>query len=332
MTTAIHKPVQTGLKIGYYKPRPAIWSTIARDINATTPHEALSQAGLDWQVSKIGLLTHDARGEFNDLAVPHHSAIVRNDTHKTLGVVGSSYEIIQNLTPVEMLFDLTRQRELKFEIAGSMAEGAFVYLFARIPHNIKVGDDNLKFYMVLHWSHTGSHALACYFRITDENTNIIYNVSLPGYKALKDDYRFKHTKNSDRRIRELVDVYEHGTEFREEASRILNTMAATAWDVDMMNGFLEDLFPVADTERAETQRDGQRQEIMSVFSSDGSSIGGTAFGALKAVTYWVDTTKKSKTFGKNVTKNTENELTSALFDAKATLKQKAFVLLKKKVS
>ncbi|MDT3401224.1 hypothetical protein QE417_000296 [Mucilaginibacter terrae] len=70
-----------------------------------TSAEAIRFAGLDYEVIKSPLFTHERDQTIGDsgemvegglIPVPHHYATVRTDNNAVLGVVGKDYEIVQN--------------------------------------------------------------------------------------------------------------------------------------------------------------------------------------------------------------------------------------------
>lgn len=58
--------------------------------NPATAEEAITAAGLDYEVKLTRLVT------VNDILVPDRRAVVRQDSKEVLGVVGTCYQPVQN--------------------------------------------------------------------------------------------------------------------------------------------------------------------------------------------------------------------------------------------
>src|SRR4051812_44664296 len=94
---------QTG-KHSFFSVNEKPWHNLGQIVtDYPNSKEALNFAGLDYEVVKRKIYTHD--GEINkgldflirDIEIPDHHATIRTDTNQVLGVVGKDYEIVQNV-------------------------------------------------------------------------------------------------------------------------------------------------------------------------------------------------------------------------------------------
>lgn len=91
--------------------------------------EALEKAGLDWEVE-----LRPAHVEVNDgdfVEVPGAKIVTRTDRLAPLGVVGDSYQPLQNRDALRILAPLVDQGVASFETAGSLRGGRDVWALVR---------------------------------------------------------------------------------------------------------------------------------------------------------------------------------------------------------
>jgi len=130
--------------------------------------EALSLAGLDWQVDCRPLFL--ASG-----AEAPARAVVRESDASVLGVVGRSYRPLQNQEAFGFFQPLVESRLVDLETAGSLSGGKRVWVLARIVGDPLVvqGDDVVERFILLSNSHDGSLAIRVGFtpiRVVCRNT------------------------------------------------------------------------------------------------------------------------------------------------------------------
>lgn len=79
--------------------------------------------------------------------VPNWFALVRQDTGKTLGVVGREYQVLQNVDSFKFLDGLMMDGVIKYESAFALKGGKHVCLLARMPSydTVVPGDHSLRY-------------------------------------------------------------------------------------------------------------------------------------------------------------------------------------------
>lgn len=96
-----------------------------------TAEEAIKAAGLNWTVEKRPLFT--PRGNKEDLEeVQGFSAVVRRDKRRVLGVVGKTWQPLQNRDAFQFFDPFVESKVAEFHTAGSLKEGQHVWVLAKL--------------------------------------------------------------------------------------------------------------------------------------------------------------------------------------------------------
>lgn len=135
---------------------------------ALTSEEAIRLAELDWDVTAKPLYLDDGT------LVPGKVANVRSSDNKVLGVVGTSYKIVQNKEAFDFVDAVLNNGdvEVKFETAGALDGGRRIWLLANLPARRVVGDEVVP-YLVFTNSHDGYYAITAAMtptRVVCQNT------------------------------------------------------------------------------------------------------------------------------------------------------------------
>ncbi len=126
-----------------------------------TAEEAIQAARLDWQVKKLPLYATDGDNSLLRLPVPDKFAVARENSLDVLGVVGSSYTIVQNREAFAFFDPIVGQNAAIYHTAGALGKGERVWILAKLPDSIRVvGDDITDKFLLLTNSHDGTIILA----------------------------------------------------------------------------------------------------------------------------------------------------------------------------
>lgn len=122
---------------------------------APSIQEGIIYAGLDWEVKTEKLKTETG------IDVTSKNAVVRQDDQSILGIVGNQYKPLQNKDAFNFFEPFIENNMATLETAGSLYNGAIVFILAKInSDNIVVNDeDQVEKYILLSNSHDGSQAL-----------------------------------------------------------------------------------------------------------------------------------------------------------------------------
>ncbi len=139
---------------------------------APTVREAIELAGLNWKVELKPLETVAENGE--NIPVTTHKAVFREDTKTILGVVGATYQPLQNTDAFEWFEPFVENGLASLETAGSLFNGKRVWILAKtLKEADVVGGDTVESYILLSNSHDGSNAVRVGFtpiRVVCNNT------------------------------------------------------------------------------------------------------------------------------------------------------------------
>lgn len=165
--------------------RTAPWHNMGTRVDeALTSKDALIYAGLDWQVLQEPVYT--SAGEL----VSGYKVNVRDIDRNILGVVSDRYKIVQN----EEAFSFTDAllgEGVKYETAGSIANGKIVWMLAKMPQRYIISGDAIEPYLVFSNTHDGSGAIRVAMtpiRVVCQNT---LNLALRGAQR---SWSARHTR------------------------------------------------------------------------------------------------------------------------------------------
>lgn len=190
--------------------------------------DAIVCAGLDWKVRCDDLFTKAGT------QAPMR-ATVRESDGRILGVVGADYVPLQNSEAFAFFEPFVAAKEALLETAGSLRDGARVWVLARInraPSVIVKGDEVEKF-VLLSNGHDGTMAVRVGFtpiRVVCANTLAMAH----GDKASK-LLRVRHTKNvvqNIEAIREIVNLADAEFEATAEQFRLLASRGVNGDDLE----------------------------------------------------------------------------------------------------
>lgn len=150
-------------------------------------------------------------------------ATVRDDTEEWLsGVVSDRYHTIQNAEAIEFFETFCDESEGVIETAGVLWGGKEVFLTAKLPGHIKVGNhDMTDKYIVVVFNHNGKGSA----KIIISPIRVVCNNTLRLALAMATDtIAIRHTKNASKRIQEVHKALKIQNEYWAELEETLNAM------------------------------------------------------------------------------------------------------------
>lgn len=137
-----------------------------------TSAEAIRHAGLDYEVLKVPVFCTPENKQ--PVVIADKYATYRKDNGSVLGIVGDRYTIIQNRDAFTFFDEIVGEGAAIYETAGCLGNGEVIFITAKLPDYIKVGNNDLiEQYLFLTSSHDGSGAIQVAFtpiRIVCNNT------------------------------------------------------------------------------------------------------------------------------------------------------------------
>lgn len=218
---------QTG-KHSFFSVNEKAWHGLGQIVgDYPTSAEALRFAGLDYEVTKEGIYTTslDGNRERSNFMqqVKTHFATMRTDTGDVLGIVGKDYQIVQNIEAFAFFDTIVGGDGIQYETAGALGKGERIFITAKLPSYIKVGNDDLiEQYLFLTTSHDGYGSITAAFtpiRIVCNNT---LNAAL---RKHSNAIKIRHTANAKDRLEQAHRLMGISNELSNELEGIFNRWA-----------------------------------------------------------------------------------------------------------
>lgn len=213
-----------------------------------TSEEAIKYAGLDYEVQLAPIyanlegITVEAAKEnsnvlkirnenfteyFNARQVTGKYAPFRTDNGAVFGVVGSKYEVVQNKDAFSFFDAIVGEGEAIYETAGALGDGQIIFITAKLPTYIRVGNDDIEKYLLFTMAHDGSAAIQAMFtpiRVVCNNT------LTAAIRGAKDKISLRHTKNVKDKLEEAHKILGITNKLSEELYDIYNIMSKKSMD------------------------------------------------------------------------------------------------------
>lgn len=252
------------------------------------PDEALKLAELDWTVEKYPVI-------FNGNHVENKFFTVRESDMSPLGIVGNTYQILQNHEAFSFLGDLV-ESDIEIESAMSLRKGKQVVVLAKRPEHVLIAGEPITPYLAISNSFDGSsqiNVLATDVRIQCQNT---LNLALNGVKQL---HKVKHTRSATLRLQEARDSLELSFNYTAAMKEFGENLAMDKFSPRDFTKLTHKLFPIGDEEskRSVTIAENKRSDLAAIYYHEENlnNIRGTAWGAFQSVVQLADWGKNYKT-------------------------------------
>lgn len=331
---------QTG-KHSFFSVKEKAWHGLGQIVEGyPTSTEAIKHAGLDYTVEKRKLFTYDNENQNGDpdvdiiipeIEVPNFYATLRTDTEQVLGVVGKDYEVVQNIDAFSFFDSIVGGEGIMYETAGALGKGERIFITAKLPDYIKVGNSDLiEKYLFLTTSHDGYGSITAAFtpiRIVCNNT---LNAALRNHS---NSIKIRHTANAKERLEQAHHLMGISNNLSTELKTIFNNWTKVRITDPEVKKLIQ-LALVPNKEVYKNIQAGKDDELSTCFKNmcdtayeyamsnptqQEETTKGTLFGAYNAVTGYFQNVR--------IYKNEEAKLKSVLFGGTAQTKsQKAFNL------
>jgi len=302
------------------------WHTLGTILTeAFTSEVALKQGGLDFDVIKLKNKME------NDVFIPDSFSLVRTDRANDekgsgiLGICGKDYHIVQNSDLFSVFDFLVKEDQAIYETAGVLGKGERVWILARLPKDIVIGDyDAINQYILITNAHTGKNSavvMVTPIRVVCNNT---LNMALHGKSNM---IKIKHFKNAEQKLQEAHKVLGFSTKYYDELSVTYNKMQNKKVTDTEVSNWVKKILDVETEGKQSTKKTNNVDEIMNLYQNgEGSQwTKGTLWGFVNAVTEYADFEKVVRGDDSRSSKR----LNSIWFGTGAKLKQDAFDLAQK---
>ena len=278
----------------------------------------LKAARLEWELRRLPVqyLVDGRLRTMDDRFV-----LTRSDTHAALSVVSGDYQIVQPKEVVEFYRELVNRYGYTLKTSGALDGGRKVWALARTgtAHAVDLdGKDELAAYLLLATSCDKTLATTAAFtsiRVVCQNTLFFAMEDIKTERRLQ--VKVPHNARFDGdRVREKLGLMDAAS-----SSFIAKVrhMAVHPMKSDQASSFFRELLLQKNAKALSSKAEREHQSLMSLFGSalgqDLSSTRGTLWGAINAVTYYVDHVRS----GAGI-----DRLDSAWFGGGYALKEKAW--------
>jgi len=280
---------------------PAGWGDTLRTIDPSEAHDAaamIAAAGLDWRVEQYPLEAVVER-EYQALRVlvPRHVANVRSDTRAVLGVVGGGYEPLQNRSAFAFCDAITDSGRAHWIGAGSTRGGARVHALMKLDREIQIGGTKGEEVLPLLCFRNGHDGgLAVTVSVAPFRLACLNGMLLPLANAQR-TWKARHTANVEAKLADARRTLGVAWRYFDELEEIGGRLIGQRMGEGEFGRFLARLVPLpeprpdrSDGGRAVRNVERVREAIRAAYRTapDLANIHGTHWGALQAVTTYVD--------------------------------------------
>lgn len=282
---------------------------------AATSKDAMELAGFDYTVEKQPIYLADKR------EVPDKFATVRTDRSKDaiLGIVGSKYEVVQNWECFSFFDSIVGEGKAIYQTAGVIDNGRKIWLMAKLPNDIKVGDEDVNKNLLLCASHDGSIPIICKFtpiRVVCQNT---LNAAINNHTGK--EVRIRHSKSADVKLKEAHRLLGISVEKFDITEQVFNAMTKLNMTDGEFEKYLETVFPTNPNAETVTRVQNVRDTVTDLFEgrargADTKAFRGTLWGAYNSVTEYVD-------YGRGLNR-TNSRVDAIIFGSGASIRDRAF--------
>lgn len=309
------------------------WHRLGQEASGLmTSAEALQMARLDWKVRKEQVFVKFDNEEL--VPVPNTFATVRGQQEgngsiiltKSGKTVGPQYTIFQNQDAFQFIDELINSNEATIEVAGALDEGQRVWVLARLPKDMKIGNnDKVIPYILISNSHDGSGSI----KILPTPVRVVCNNTLTMAlgRNVKNKFILRHTKNAPEKVEKARKVLQLVHISMEQWEKDANRLKEVLMTPEEMSEYFEYSLGLVRDEEGEmsTRAKNILEEVNKCVNHSTNRVEGmegTAWAAYNALTYYVDHigTIDSSGFTNN------NKVQSALMGSMMKKKEKGWEL------
>ena len=324
----------------FFSVREKAWHGLGKIVqDYPTSSEAIQFAGLDYKVEKRRLFTYDTENQnanpdteivIPEIDVPDYFATIRTDNDTVLGVVGKDYEVVQNADAFSFFDSIVGGDGIQYETAGALGRGERIFITAKLPSYIKVGNtDLIEQYLFLTTSHDGFGSITAAFT----PVRIVCNNTLnAAFRDHSNSIKIRHTMGVKERLEQAHLVMGISNKLSNELEQIFNNWSKVrVTDLELKK--LIQLAMVPNKEVLQNIQTGKEDELSTCFknicdnafayamthpSQQEETTKGTLFGAYNVVTGYFQNVRNYK--------NDEARLKCIMFGNGLTKTQAAFNL------
>lgn len=305
MAHNIHLNEKTG-KHSFFSVQEKAWHGLGQVVETyPTSAEALKFAGLDFEVEKLPNM--HCLNDGTEITSQTSFFTYRPDTGAVLGDrLGKDYQVVQNTDAFAFFDSIVGGDGIMYETAGALGQGERIFITAKLPDYIRVGNDDLiEKYLFLTTSHDGFGSITAAFtpiRIVCNNT---LNQAMQNHSNA---VKIRHTTNAQDRLKEAHKVLGISNTLSAELEQLFNHWAKVRITDREVKRLIE-LAMCPNKETLQALQTGEQDELSSYFvnmcedvfayaqtspTQQLATTAGTVFGAYNAVTGYFQNVRSYK--------------------------------------
>ena len=316
----------------FFSNREVAWHKLGTVTDkALNAEDALKTAQLD-SIVKVSEESIYTRVDGKEIELPNKFLTYRDHPKKglsALGVVGTRYTPIQNLEAFEFLNHIADETGAAFETAGSLGNGARVFMTMKFPESMALagGQDVIDNYIMAVNSHDGSSAFIV--AVTPIRAVCTNTVRLALAQA-KSKISLKHTAGATQKVQQAREtlgvVFAYQAAFEAEVEAMLSVKVTDAQYKKFVEAVIPEPKKKDPSDRQLNSVEKKRGELMALWNAPTQqNVAGTAWAAYNAVAEWADWVKPIR--GAEGKEDLRSE--RMLFGGAEKLKARAQLLLSK---
>lgn len=295
----------------------------------------LKLAGLDFTVKPVPVV---AKGD-SDIEIPGMVANVRDDLNTVVGLTSPNYRIFQNVSMIDTIEAVAKNRALKYSVAGALGTGNVCWVLCEIEMlKFCVKNDWYTTYLAVCNSHDGSMNLtiaptsvriACANCMRMASKEFTQRHKLYG-KSIHAGYRIRHTKNMETAVNDAIAAYDKCLTDAEATKQLYMMLADKPITDKDLKEYFNKMMSVNDekdtvSKLAESRRANKVDELMKLWESptNQTDTKGTILAAYNSVVEFADYVRPTRQV--NGKSESEARATSALFGSGMDLKDRALL-------
>lgn len=284
---------------------------------ALSSKDAIKIAGLDWTVNPLPMFLNIG-GKM--IEVPNAVANTRSSDNRVLGVVTDRYKIVQNVDAFEFTDNILGS-DVRYETAGSLFDGQKVWLLARMPDSIVVGD-KYENYLFFTNTHDGKGSI----RVGISPVRVVCNNTLNlAISSASRSWTTKHMGDMTSKLSEARRTLELAADYQVAFNKEAEIMAGEKITMEEFEVFVKNIIPIEDSasDRQKKNSIDAQNELFSryYYAPDLENFRGTKWGAMQAVSDFV-----THTTPKRVTDTYQEHMFNKVLNGH-TMMDKAYDLL-----
>lgn len=297
-----HNFKDKGSNTSFVSRKEIAWNKLGKVVDSMTSKECMTLAGLDFEVGlaplvalvnnpilveeskKTNIVTKINSTLYRSKEVEGSFATYRTDTNEVFGVVGSRYEVIQNIEAFEFFDSIIGEGHAYYETAGALGNGETIFLTAKLPSKLIVGKEDIDKYLLFTMAHDGSSSVQVMFT----PIRVVCNNTLSAaIQSTQNKVTIRHTKNARKRLEVAKEILGLTSVQSGKYEEVFNLFTKTKITDTVFEDFIDVVFNFeSKDEQLSTRSENKRNSILEYYEIGVGQEGiqGTLWGAYNAVT------------------------------------------------